>query len=173
MLKSVLLSSFILLSIFSFAQKAPAPAYLLGQSFPDSVLQLSLTTTNGSQITFGEVLDTHKGRKIVIDFWASWCKDCVGGMPTFKKLIHKTRKKQVDYVFLSLDKEEGKWKAAIDRLELGGSHYWISQGWKNTLSNYIGLDWIPRYLVIGENGTVVFPKAISASDLALEALLMD
>lgn len=172
MIRQLLLSSLLLVALLATAQKQAIPPYLKGNVFPDSVLQFSVTTTAGTVITLGEVLAAHKGKKIVIDIWASWCKDCLAGMPALDTLMQKSENKNVAYVFLSLDKEEKKWKSAIERLELGGSHYWISEGWKNVFSNYIVLDWIPRYLVLDEKGVVIIPKVVSASDKKLESAIL-
>jgi len=30
---------------------------------------------DNSKITLGEIIYNHKGKKILIDVWASWCKD--------------------------------------------------------------------------------------------------
>lgn len=173
MVRYLILSFLFLFSFAAVAQKSSVLAYLQGNVFPDSVLQFSMISAQGTTITFGEILEGHKGKKIVIDVWASWCKDCLEGMPALKKLMHKSRKKNVAYVFISLDKEEKKWLTTIDRFELSGSHYWVSEGWKNVFSNYIGLDWIPRYLVIDENGKVQLPKAVLANDKAFEDMVLE
>ncbi len=162
----------ICLSFSVFGQDDAAPDYLMSQDFPDSVKTLPLVLLDRSETTFGELLESHKGKKLVIDFWASWCKDCLVGLPSLNKLKKKTAKKNVDYVFISVDKEDKKWRSAIFRHDMLGENYRIEVGWKNTLCNYIGLDWIPRYIVIDEVGRIILPKAITASDKQLFKLLM-
>jgi len=163
----ILAISILFISFSSFSQDAPAPEYMANQNFPDSVQQVSLTKLDGKKINFSEMLQAYKGRKIVIDYWASWCKDCIGGLPKVKDLQNITKDKNVVYVFLSLDREKDKWKAAIDRYKIDGEHFWIEAGWKNPLSNYVVLDWIPRYILINEEGNVSLAKATTANDPAL------
>jgi len=168
----ILSFSIFLFSFSSYSQDAPAPEYLIKQDFPDSVKNLTLTSLDGKTIQFSELLNTHKGEKVVIDIWASWCRDCIGGLPKVNDLQKKTQGENVVYVFLSLDKEEAKWKSAIERFTINGEHFWITAGWKNPLSNYIVLDWIPRYIVLDENGKIILPKAITADDKKLTDVLL-
>lgn len=146
----------------SCAQNRSAPEYLLNQTFPDSIQSFKMQNIKGESITFKEVLEKHKGKKIVLDFWASWCKDCLVGLPKLQELQKETT--DVDYVFLSLDKTDERWKNAINKLNIKGDHYFMAEGWKNTLTNYIGLDWIPRYMILNETGKVIHAKAVKVDD---------
>ena len=156
-----------------YSQDARPPDYLVAQSFPDSVAHLSLQSLTGEDITFGEIVKAHEGRKVVLDFWASWCKDCIVGFPALEQLMSQTSSQGVDYVFISLDEKKNKWKSAIDRFALRGEHYRLTEGWNTPLTHYVVLDWIPRYLVLDEHGRVILPKAISASDEHLQRSLLE
>lgn len=168
-----LFSAFIFVSLVALSQNEPAPKYLTNQDFPDSVKQVEVTKLNGEKIQFSEMIQKYQGKKIVIDYWASWCKDCVGGLPKVKDLQKITKDQNVVYVFLSLDREEHKWKTAIDKFNINGEHYWIEAGWKNPFSNYLVLDWIPRYILINEEGKITLPKAIRATDPKLLNAILD
>lgn len=171
-MKIFLLSLFVFFALNSvFAQNDPAPEYLLNQNFPDSVGNLRLADITGKDISFAEVLSSNNGKKIVIDIWASWCRDCIVSMNSLKKLQKNSAINNVVYVFLSLDKDEKKWKASIDKYDIIGQHFRVPLGWKNPLSNYIQLDWIPRFLVIDENGKIVLPKAVTAKDEKMTEVL--
>ena len=78
---------------------------------------------------------------------------------------------EVDYVFLSADKTEKSWKDGIEKYNLEGDHYWITDGMKGNFGKSINLDWIPRYILIDKTGTVAKYKAIEANDEALISLL--
>ena len=167
------LSAFIFISFIAISQNDPAPEYLIKQDFPDSVKQVELTKLTGEKTQFSKMIAQYKGKKIVIDYWASWCKDCVAGLPKVKELQNITKDQNVVYVFLSLDREEVKWKTAIDKLNINGEHYWIEEGWKNPFSNYLVLDWIPRYILIDEAGRISLSKAIRATDPKLLNAILD
>jgi thiol-disulfide isomerase/thioredoxin len=152
-------------SIALYGQNEPVPDYLTKQDFPDSVMVLKVTSLEGKQLTFSEMINAYQGKTIVVDMWASWCRDCIVGLPKLEKLKKETGEELVVYLFLSVDKDDEKWRSAIKRFNIRGEHYRIEGGWKTPLANYIVLDWVPRYMVLNQNGRVVMPKAIEADEI--------
>ncbi|MBL4605422.1 MAG: TlpA family protein disulfide reductase, partial [Flavobacteriaceae bacterium] len=129
---------------------------------PAEALQERLTNLSDQEITFQSILDTHKGKKILIDVWASWCGDCIAGLPDLKKLQKETP--EVMYVFLSLDKNVNSWKKGIDHFQIEGDHYFMKAGKKGGLGDFLGLWWIPRYIVVSEKGEITLFKATKITD---------
>ena len=167
----IALCIFVCFANTTFSQNAPVPEYLTTQDFPDSVKLLGLRQLDGERLTFGDMIKKYKGKKILIDIWGSWCADCIIGYPKLEALRKEAGKKNVAYVFLSTDKEVGKWKNAIKKFGIRGEHYLLDGAWNNTLSNYLVLDWVPRYFVLDENGRIILPKAIVAEDAVLKKAL--
>ena len=169
----IALSIFVCLASTSFSQYAPVPEYLTTQDFPDSVKSLGIRHVDGKRLTFGDMLQKYKGKKILIDIWGSWCKDCIVGYPKLDELRKEAGEENIVYVFLSTDEDERKWKNAIKRFGIRGEHYLLDGAWKNTLSNYLVLDWVPRYFVLNEKGRMILPKAIIAEDSTLKKALQN
>lgn len=126
--------------------------------FSPESLSHKLVTLDGSETTFSAIIKKNKGKNTVIEVWASWCGDCIKSMPKFKELQKDNPK--VNYVFISMDKAEDKWKAGIEKHELKGSHYWATEGMKGEFAKSIDLDWIPRYIILDKKGKVVTYRAI-------------
>ncbi|MFD1614357.1 TlpA family protein disulfide reductase [Gelatiniphilus marinus] len=145
----------LLFSIYSCQTKAPT-------QFSEEALNDTFITLEGNNIAFKDILKTHKGKTIVIDVWASWCKDCIEGLPKVKTL--QTEFKEAVYVFLSLDKSQDAWKKGIEKYNVNGAHYFMQSGWKGPFGNFINLDWIPRYMVINKTGNITLFNAIQADD---------
>ncbi|MGJ8746035.1 TlpA family protein disulfide reductase [Polaribacter sp.] len=122
------------------------------------------------ETSFKEVLQQYKGKKILIDVWASWCRDCIKGMPKVKDL--QERFPEVVYLFLSVDEKKGSWKRGVQRYNVRGEHYNVPKGMKHgDLVNFLNVSWIPRYVVVDETGKIVLFKATDASDKkVIEAL---
>lgn len=174
MYKIGVLITFLLLVVHQgYAQHKAAPEYLMNQKFPDSVLDLELFTLKKESLSFRKILEQQKGKKVVLDFWASWCPDCIKGLPKLKAVQKKTNSDAVSYVFISVDKDGQRWERAIKKHEIKGVHFRVPSGFKNPLTNYIALDWIPRYVILDEKGMVILPKAIAASNTKFKDILLD
>ncbi len=141
--------------------------FSVGMAQEDAFSKESLTDTfitlKGEKVTFGTILENNKGNNVLLDIWATWCRDCIIGMPAVKKLA--VEYPDITIVYLSLDKTEKSWKKGIKRFNMGeGQHYWASNGWESNFFDSIDLDWIPRYMIIDKNGKIKLFKAIKASD---------
>lgn len=116
-----------------------------------------------SKITLREVLYQQKGKKIFIDVWASWCKDCIAGFPKVKELQKEFP--DVVFLFLSVDISNPSWKRAIEKYNLVGEHYNLPKGMnEGDFVDFINLNWISRYMVINEKGQIQLFKATDPSD---------
>jgi thiol-disulfide isomerase/thioredoxin len=164
-MRMILFLFFILCGYAVAAQNAPPPSYLVMQDFPDSVKYLPVESFDGKNISLDDVIATYSGKTIVLDIWASWCRDCIVGVPVLNEMINAPQHKEKAFVFISIDEDASKWRSAIKRYKIEGHHYRIDGGWKNALAHYVVLDWVPRYMVLDVQGRIVQPKAINTDEL--------
>lgn len=130
--------------------------------FSEEALQETFTSLGKEDVTFQSILEKHKGKKILIDIWASWCRDCIVRLPELKNL--QKENPDVSYVFLSLDKSLNSWQKAIDRYKIEGDHYFMKSGKKGEFGDFLNLWWIPRYVVVDENKEITLYKATKITD---------
>jgi len=130
--------------------------------FSEAALNEKFFSENDVEISFSEILQQYKGKTVFIDIWASWCKDCIVGMPKVQKL--REENPEVVFLFLSLDKEIESWKHGIEKYGVVGENYFIPAGWKGDFCSSIDLDWIPRYMVVNPEGEISLYKAIETND---------
>ncbi len=130
------------------------------KQFSEQALNGTLTTSEGKEISFKEVLEKHKGKTVLIEVWASWCSDCVKAMPKLKEI--QKENSDVVYIFISMDKTMDKWKDGIKKHEIVGEHYWVNdeKGMKGEFGQSIDLDWIPRYIIVRGDMEVSLYRAI-------------
>ncbi|MDG5492601.1 TlpA disulfide reductase family protein [Psychroserpens sp. SPM9] len=131
-------------------------------SFSDEALNATFINSEGESVNFKSILETHKGKTILIDVWASWCRDCLVGFPGLKALQNDYD--EVAYVFLSMDKTQESWKNGIKKYNIKGDHYFMLSGWDSAFSKAIDLDWVPRYMVIDTKGAIKLYRAIKIDD---------
>ena len=79
-MKKIIALSFICCSLFSCAQDE------VPTEFTNASLNEKVTDLNGKEMKFSEVLKNQKGKVTVIEFWASWCSDCIKAMPKVKAM---------------------------------------------------------------------------------------
>ena len=130
--------------------------------FSEQALNDVFTSINNEEVKFKEILVKNKGKKIVIDVWASWCKDCLENLPDVKKQQEKNS--DVVYLYLSLDRDLDSWKEGVKRLKLKGQHYFMKSGWEGSFAKFLGLSWIPRYLLIDEESKIVVFNKTKVTD---------
>jgi len=143
------------------AQEAPSE---MKTEFDEISLSQPIYDLGGSQFSVGDVLKKYEGKIVLLDIWASWCPDCIKGLPKLKEM--QKEYPDVVYLFFSLDRigKEDAWKNGIEKYKIEGEHYWFNSDWKNDFTNYIGLNWIPRYLLIDQNGKIAYYYAVHADD---------
>ena len=145
----------LILSFFSCSTEKPT-------QFSQEALNDTFISLQGESIQFQDILNKHKGETVLIDVWASWCRDCVKGMPKVQEI--QKENPDVIFLFLSLDKNINSWKKGIDKHQVKGEHYFMQSGWKGPFGEFLDLDWIPRYLVIDKQGNIKLFKATKAKD---------
>ena len=141
---------------------------------PTQFSKLALNDTvyglNKTVFSIEEVLQKYKGKKVLIDVWASWCGDCIKGLPAVKNL--QKEYPEVVFLFLSVDKNQIAWKNGIQRFQIKGAHYNLPKGMKSgEFVDFINLGWIPRYIVLDTQGKITLFNATSATDSEVEEAL--
>jgi thiol-disulfide isomerase/thioredoxin len=157
----------LLVTSVGFAQKVPE---LIKKEFTKDALAQMVYTPQGDSLTMAKVLNEHKKQLVVLDLWAGWCKDCIAVMDKNKALQQQFPKAQ--FIYLSLDRSDTAWKKAMNKYQLEGeSNYWFKAGWKNKFTQYIDLNWIPRYMVIDKKGKIAGYYLVHPEDTQFVALL--
>ena len=83
---------------------------LVGQPAPAVRLDL----LDGSKFDLAE----HKGRVVVLDFWATWCGPCLQSMPLVEGVAREFADRGVELVAVNMEEEPGPVKSVLDRHKL-------------------------------------------------------
>lgn len=155
---------------FLSAQEAPTE---MKTEFNETALNQSIQDLEGNKLTVGDVLKKYEGKTILLDLWASWCPDCIKGLPKLKEV--QAQYPDLVYLFFSLDRvgKEDAWKNGIEKYDIKGEHYWFNTEWKNAFTEYIGINWIPRYMLIDKEGKIAHYYAIHADDPQMMEVLVE
>ena len=99
------------LAIAAVAAQAAPPAELkpwAGGPTP----ALSLKDLEGA----AHSLQAHRGKVVVLNFWATWCEPCRDEMPSLNKLKHSFDGKPVVVLGVNVGEGEGRIKAFLDKV---------------------------------------------------------
>ena len=154
---------FVFVLLVSCNSKRPA-------AFPEGVLNEKFLTLDEESITFKEILAKHKGKKIMFELCASWCAECILGIPAIKKL--KAENPEVVFVFLSIDKTIEQWKKGKERFfNIEGDHYFLPTSLKGGFAKGLGIKDVPTYMVVNELGITSLAHVAESNDPRIEAAL--
>ena len=118
---------------------------MAGNPAPD----FTLNDINGKPLA----LSSLRGKWVIIDFWGSWCKWCIKGIPDMKEYYAKYQGK-LEILGVDCNDTVEKWKEAVKEYELPWLHvYWDKEGGDNPLALY-GVRGFPTKVVVDPKGNV-------------------
>jgi peroxiredoxin len=132
-----------------------------------SVYELWLRDSSGNKIE----LSSFKGKYLVIDYWASWCKPCIANIPALNQLIKQYSPDSVQFISISMDEHAEDWKKAIQKHHFTGVQLSDTAGFAGLPAVYCKVLFVPTYIVVDANGRIIKYNAPQAVEPELKTLL--
>lgn len=132
----------------------------------------SLLSVDGKTIASLEnILTKHKGKLIIIDFWATWCAPCREEMPNLRKLVREYPEDKVVFLRISIEREIQTWQKYVIANAEVKNNYLLTNLENSSFAKKFGINSIPRYMIVDKEGQIINADAPRPSDQKLKALL--
>ena len=118
-------------------------------------------------------LDDFKGKVVYIDVWATWCPPCRQEIPFLQALENKLHAENIEFVSISIDDNNQKWKDFVAKEGLKGVQLIADKAFESQFITDYGITQIPTFIIIGKDGKIINADAPRPSDPSIESVLRE
>ena len=109
--------------------------------------EVTLNTMDGEDIHLPDL----KGKVVVLDFWATWCKPCVMGLPLVTKVTDELADQGVVFYAVNQRETEAQVKSCLKEM---GMEFAVALDKDAATGQAFGVDAIPHSVIIDKKGVV-------------------
>jgi len=107
-------------------------------------------------------LANHRGKVVLLNFWATWCTPCRAEIPQFVEFQNKYGPQGLQIIGISMDDDATPVRAFYQQFKM---NYPVAIGTATLADSYGGVLGLPVTFLIGRDGTIA-AKYVGATDLA-------
>ena len=101
-------------------------------------------------------LSEHRGKYVLLDFWASWCTPCIASIPDIKSLNEKLKgSEEATLLSISLDKDAELVKELVKKESIDWPQGIVGDIQSSSAGSALGVSSVPLYVLLDPDGKIV------------------
>ena len=111
-------------------------------------------------------LNDFKGKFVLLDFWATWCRPCMAELPFIQKIRADYPATQLALISISADVSYANFEKAVKENNMNWTHIYG----ENNIAKEFGIMAYPTILLINKEGKLVFDGRVETKDKLVQLL---
>lgn len=141
--------------IFSFLfASLNGMVFALGEG--DQGIDFNLTSTKGEKVSLSGL----KGKKVLLDFFATWCPPCKEELKSMSKIIKERPNRNFEIICISVDNAMGTVQKFMEEKQ----YKMLTLFDDKNVANQYGVQGIPTLFLVDETGKVIWKHVGLASE---------
>jgi thiol-disulfide isomerase/thioredoxin len=100
------------------------------------------------------VLSAHRGKVVVLSFWASWCPYCLKELPILEKIQRVLGKDRIEIIAVNIDRNRSDFLAM--RRKLRNFEFTMARDEHHTAADQFGAKLLPFLVMVDKTGHVAY-----------------
>ena len=116
-------------------------------------VNITMPNVEGENVSLKEVVEANK--VVLLDFWASWCRPCMGEMPYLLEAYANYHDKGFEIYGVSLDDDGEAWKKCIEQQGMKWVNVSELAGWQTAAAKQYAVNSIPANFLLNAQGEII------------------
>ena len=143
-----------ILALDTESRNGEIPSNRFQMSDPDELVGKPAIDFHVKNVNGGDLsLEKHRGKVVLLDFWAVWCAPCRAETPHLKRAYEEFKNREFEIIGISLDHDKSELLAYIEEQEITWPQF-LNETGENDIAQKYNVMAIPQAFLIDHEGVI-------------------